>query len=96
MGEIKGANKNFGKNILISYYLKLSKMEKNQFEVQDTFGVQNIGYSLSNGGPFIIVPTEQAAYLQGEISITDSRDNSTEAILNKHLDRHAEVWQALA
>lgn len=72
------------------------KMEKQQqLEVQ-YFGIQNIGYSLINGSCFIIVPTEQVAFLQGEISITDSRDNSTEAILKKHLDRHAEVWQALA
>lgn len=72
------------------------KMEKQQqLEVQN-FGIQNIGYSLINGSSFIIVPTEQVAFLQGEISITDSRDNSTEAILKKHLDRHAEVWQALA
>ncbi len=71
------------------------KMEKQQLEVQN-FGIQDIGYSVINGGSFIIVPTEQVAFLQGEISITDSRDNSTEAILKKHLDRHAEVWQALA
>lgn len=57
---------------------------------------QVLGYSYTNGSSFIIVPSEQVASLQGQISINDSRPVSTEQIVKKHLDKYKEVWKALA
>jgi hypothetical protein len=72
-------------------------VEKKIPEMKEDFGVQSIGFSLTNGGPFIFVQdTEQVAFLQGDISITDSKDNSTDGIVKRHLDKYADAWQALA
>ena len=69
-------------------------MEKIKKESVQT---QFLGYSYSNGTPFILTPSMQIPSLQeSQISITDSVPCPTERIVNKHLSKYEEVWKALA
>jgi hypothetical protein len=71
-------------------------MEKQVKNMATTNSQQVLGYSYTNDTPFIIVPSEQVAFMQGQISINDSRPAATEHIVKKHLDKYEQVWQALA
>lgn len=71
----------------------MEKQEKNKANMNSQ---QVLGYSYTNDTPFIIVPSEQVAFMQGQISINDSRPAATEQIVEKHLSKYEQVWQALA